>query len=168
VTGAVAGAPGPIGIPLTLTGNARSVRAINSLTVNWLPGDRDDDLWLDRSEVSVFWGSRYVSDRYGQDDVKGWSNVLGADVRFDLNDTLDIGPSGTLRYSLGGKSLSWAAGLSLGVRPFENGWLSVGWNFTGFSDRDFEEARYTRSGPFITMRFKFDSTTLAGLGLIRR
>jgi len=54
------------------------------------------------------------------------------------------------------------------VRPFENGRLTIGWNVVGFHDRDFEQDRYTRSGPYVTMRIKFDQFSLAGLGLGRR
>jgi uncharacterized repeat protein (TIGR01451 family) len=156
VSGAVAGQPGPIGIPLNISGDARSRRLVNSLSVNRTDG---------RSEISIFWGSRYVSEKFGDQDVGGWSNVVGADFRFDLSDTIDVGVAGTVRGGLGGDSLAWSAGPSLGFKPFENGWLSVGWNFAGFHDRDFEEARYTRSGPYVTMRFKFDQLTLQSLGL---
>ena len=156
VTGAVAGQPGPIGIPLSISGDARSRRLVNALSVNRTDG---------RSEISVFWGSRYVSEKFGDQDVGGWSNVVGADFRFDLSDTIDFGVAGTVRGGLGGDSLAWSAGPSLGFTPFENGWLSVGWNIAGFHDRDFEEARYTRNGPYVTMRFKFDQLTLQSLGL---
>ncbi|MGZ8284449.1 MAG: hypothetical protein ACXWUQ_02345 [Allosphingosinicella sp.] len=159
VTGAVAGRPGPIGIPLTISGDARSLRLVNALSVNRTSG---------RSEISVFWGSRYVSEKFGDQDVGGWSNVVGADFRFDLSDTIDFGFAGTLRGGLDGDSFAWSAGPSLGFTPFENGWLSVGWNLAGFHDRDFEEARYTRSGPYVTMRFKFDQLSLQSLGLGRR
>jgi uncharacterized repeat protein (TIGR01451 family) len=156
VTGAVAGRPGPIGIPLTISGDARSRRLVNSLSVNRSSG---------RSEISVFWGSRYVSETFGDQDVGGWSNVVGADFRFDLSDTIDFGIAGTVRAGLGGDGAAWSAGPSLGFTPFENGWVSIGWNVAGFRDRDFEEARYTRSGPYVTMRFKFDQLTLQSLGL---
>jgi uncharacterized repeat protein (TIGR01451 family) len=160
VKGAVAGLPGPLGTPLTVTGDARSRRAVSSLSIDFAPGDRQ--------EIALFWGSRYVSDRIDGDDVAGWSNVVGADIRFDLSDMVDIGLAATLREGLGARSFAYAAGPSLGIRPFENGWLSIGWNLVGFHDRDFEDARYTRSGPYVTMRFKFDQLSLQGLGLGRR
>jgi uncharacterized repeat protein (TIGR01451 family) len=156
VTGAVAGRPGPIGIPLTISGDASSRRLVNSLSVNHSSG---------RSETSFFWGSRYVSETFGDEDVGGWSNVAGADFRFDLSETIDVGVAGTVRGGLGGDSFAWSAGPSVGFTPFENGWVSVGWNIAGFHDRDFEEARYTRNGPYVTMRFKFDQLTLQSLGL---
>ncbi|HYW15747.1 MAG TPA: hypothetical protein VE891_06295 [Allosphingosinicella sp.] len=156
VTGAVAGQAGPIGIPLTISGDARSLRLVNSLSVNRTSA---------RSEISVFWGSRYVSEKFGDQDIGGWSNVVGAEFRFDLGDTIDFGIAGTVRGGIDGNSFAWSAGPSFGFTPFENGWLSVGWNLAGFHDRDFEEARYTRSGPYVTMRFKFDQLSLQSLGL---
>ena len=157
VTGAVAGRPGPIGIPSEITGDARSLRAVNSLSVNYTAGRG--------SEISVFWGSKYVSERFGDQDVAGWSNTVGADFRFDLSDTIDVGVAGTVRAGIDGRAFAWSAGPSLGFTPFENGWMSVGWNLAGFHDRDFEEARYTRSGPYVTMRLKFDQLSLQSLGL---
>jgi len=160
VTGAVAGLRGPLGTPLTVSGDARSRRVVNSLSVDYSPSDRQ--------EISLFWGSRYVSDRVGSDDVGGWSNVVGADARFDLSDTIDVGVAGTVRAGIGGRAFGWSAGPSVGIRPFENGRLTIGWNAAGFHDRDFEDARYTRSGPYVTMRFKFDQLSLQSLGLGRR
>lgn len=160
VVGAVAGLRGPLGTPLTVSGDARSRRIVNSLSVDYSPSAR--------TELSLFWGSRYVSDRVGADDIGGWSNVVGGDLRFDLSDTIDVGVAGTVRAGLGGRSVAWSAGPSVGVKPFANGRLSVGWNVAGFHDRDFDDSRYTRSGPYVTMRFKFDQLSLQSLGLGRR
>ena len=164
VRNAVAGLPAPIGGPLTVTGDARSRRIINSLSINWSPSSGSGE-WLSRTEVSLFWGTRYVTDRYGEDDIKGWSNIVGGDIRFDLTDTLDVGGSATIRAGIGGRSFAYSGGPNLGIKPFENGWILIGWNILGFHDHDFEEARYSRSGPYVTMRLKFDQLTLQALGL---
>ncbi|HEX6377227.1 MAG TPA: hypothetical protein VFZ91_16065 [Allosphingosinicella sp.] len=166
VQGAVDGRPGPIGIPLAINGDARSRRMVNALSINFSSeGGRGSS---GRSEFSLFWGSRYVSEAFGEDDVGGWSNVVSAEQRFDLSDRIDVGVAGTVRIGLGGRAFAWSAGPSLGFTPFDNGWVSAGWNLAGFHDRDFEEARYTRSGPYVTMRFKFDQLSLQALGLGRR
>lgn len=169
VTGAVAGQAGPLGAALTVTGDASSKRLINSLSVNYTQsrghGGVGGGIGL---EAAVFWGARYSSERLDADDIRGLSNVIGADVRFDLADTVDVGVAGTVRHGLGARAIAWSAGPSLGYTPAENAWLSVGWNIVGFADRDFEEARYTRSGPYVTLRFKFDQTSLRGLGLSGR
>jgi hypothetical protein len=159
VTGAVAGAPGPVGVPFTLSGDARSRRIVNALSLNFSP---------DGAEASLFWGSRYVADRFGADDVEGWSNLLGGDLRFDVGSRFDFGAAFTLRHGVGGSTLAYSGGPSIGLTPFENGWLLLGWNVVGFRDSDFQESRYTSSGPYLTMRFKFDQTSLQGLGLGRQ
>jgi uncharacterized repeat protein (TIGR01451 family) len=160
VSGAVAGQRDPIGALFTISGNARSRRAVNSLSVNYTGGNG--------TEIAIFWGSRYASDRIAADDVTGWSNLVGADIRVDLTDTVDASIAATVRESDGGRALGYAVGPSLGVKPFDNGWISMGWNIVGFHDRDFEGSRYTRSGPYVTMRLKIDQLTLQGLGLGRR
>jgi hypothetical protein len=163
VRGAVAGLPGPIGgAPLTISGDAKSRRVINSLSVNYTPIDNDDGTFIERGEYAVFWGTRYVFDRYGADDVKGWSNIVGADLKFDLSDVADIGVAGTVRIGTGGKNIAYSGGPVLTVTPFKNANISLGYNIVGFEDRDFEESRYTRSGPFITFKLKFDQESLAG------
>ena len=163
VQNAVAGLPGPIGgAPLLVNGDVKSNRVINSLSVNYTPIDNDDGAFIERGEYSFFWGTRYNTDRFGLDDVKGWSNVVGADLKFDLSDIADIGASGTARIGTSGKNISWSGGPTLTVTPFDNANITLGYNMVGFEDRDFEESRYTRSGPFLTFKLKFDQQSLAG------
>ena len=163
---ATAGTSGPIGgAPLLIDGNATSRRIINSLSVNYTPIDEDDGVFTESGEYSFFWGSRYVFDKFGQDDVEGWSNVVGADIKFDLSDTIDIGGQATARIGSDFDTIAYSGGPSVGITPFKNGYISLGYNVVGFEDRDFEESRYTRDGPFITFRLKFDQQTLGNLGL---
>ncbi len=169
VTGAVLGLPGPIGgAPLLVDGNASSKRVINSLSVNWSPVTKSEGRYLGRSEVSAFWGTRYVADKIGPDDLTGWSNVVGADIRFDLSETVDVGIAGTVRESNGGKAISYSGGPSISLSPFENSYITLGYNVVGFNDRDYSDTRYTRSGPYLTLKLKFDQNSLGALGLGRR
>ena len=163
VRGAVAGLPGPIGgAPLNIDGDAKSRRVINSLSVNYTPIDEDYGLFIERGEYALFWGTRYVFDKFGQDDVKGWSNIVGADMKFDLSNIADIGAAGTVRIGANGKNIAYSGGPVLTVTPFKNANISFGYNIVGFEDRDFEDSRYTRSGPFVTLKLKFDQESLAG------
>jgi uncharacterized repeat protein (TIGR01451 family) len=169
VRGAVEGLPGPIGgAPLLVSGDATSRRIVNSFSLNWSPTTNAEGRYLGRSEFAVFWGSRYVFDRIGADDISGWSNLIGLDARWDLSKTLDIGLSGTVRESAGARSISYSGGPAIGISPFKGGYIQVGYNVLGFHDADYADARYTRSGPFVTLRFKFDQTTIAGMGLGRK
>jgi uncharacterized repeat protein (TIGR01451 family) len=163
---AIQGVPGPIGgAPLLVSGDATSRRIVNSFSLNWSPVAKSEGRYLGRSEIALFWGSRYVFDRVGADDISGWSNLVGLDARWDLSQTLDIGLSGTVRESAGGKAISYSGGPAIGISPFKGGYIQVGYNVLGFHDNDYADARYTRKGPFVTLRFKFDQTTLQGMGL---
>jgi hypothetical protein len=169
VRNAVFGEAGPIGgAPLTISGGASSKRIVNSLAINWSPTGKFEGQYLDRSEISFFWGARYVFDKIGQDQLKGLSNVFGADIRFDLGKHVDLGVKATLRQNPGGSSYSYSGGPAIGVSPVENSYITIGYNVVGFHDRDFDEARYTRAGPYVTLRLKFDQNSLAGLGLGKR
>jgi len=168
VRGAIAGQSGPIGGgALTIDGDATSRRLLNSLSVNWAPlGERGEDgMWYERAEIGFFWGTRYNFDRFGADDVQGWSNLIGADVRFNLSEHIDVGASGTVRVGTDADTVSWAGGPTVTLAPMKNANISFGYNFAGFHDRDFEEARYSRSGAYVTFKLKFDQTSFAGLGL---
>ena len=176
VWNAVAGEPGPIGGPdLLVSGDQRSRRVINSLSVNFVPlnerdvkGGNDAREFIERGEYSFFWGARYVSDKIGVDDVDGLSNIFGADARFDITDYLEIGAAGTVRISGDGNAYTWSGGPQIGATPFKNGYVTLGYNYMGYRDADFEDARYTRSGPYITFRLKFDQDTFQGLGLLSK
>jgi len=169
VRNGVAGQAGPIGgVALTVSGDVTSRRIVNSLSVNWSPTDRDSDDYLGRTEVSFFWGSRYVFDSYNGDDLKGWSNTLGTDVKFDLNHLVAVGASGTLRENPGGRSFAFAGGPMIDLAVVKNSNISIGYNVSGYRDLDYQGARYTHSGPYISIKLKFDQTTLQGLGLLNR
>lgn len=100
-------------------------------------------------------------------DLKGLSNLFGTDLKYDIGKGVDLGFSGSLRQNPKGGSYSWSGGPTVGIAAMKNGYVSIGYNVTGFSDRDYDAARYTRSGPFVTLRMKFDQGLLAGLGLGR-
>ena len=63
--------------------------------------------------------------------------------------------------------IAWQGGPALGLSIVKGSYIQVGYNVMGFRDADYADTRYTRSGPFVTLRFKFDQTTLAGMGLTR-
>jgi uncharacterized repeat protein (TIGR01451 family) len=171
VRNAIAGEAGPIGgVALNVSGDVSSRRVINSLSVNYTPIHENDDRRIDdglrfweRGEYTLFWGTRYVFDRFGPDEVEGWSNVVGADIRFDLNDTISVGGAGTVRIGTNADTISYAGGPTVGLSPFKNSNVIIGYNFVGFDDRDFAQARYTRSGPFITFQLKFDQQSIGQL-----
>jgi len=163
VRGAVAGIAGPVGSALlNIDGDATSRRIINSLSINYTPIPERSGNFIGRGEYALFWGTRYATDQFGSDDIKGWSNILGGDFKYDLSNVADFGVSGTVRIGSKADNIGYAVGPTITVTPFKNANITVGYNITGFEDRDFEEARYSRSGPFLTFKLKFDQTSLRG------
>lgn len=55
--------------------------------------------------------------------------------------------------------MDYAYGISFGVTPSTNVWASIGYNFDGYKDSDFDEADYTAKGVYLKFRFKFDQNS---------
>ncbi len=170
VRGAIDGAAAPVAGSFLISGNARSRRALGSVTINYTPIDQWDDesknkAFYETGEYSFFWGTRYVTERFGVADVEGWSNVFGLDARFDITQRLDLGVAGTVRVGNGFDSVAYSGGPMVTLAPDKNMNVRLGYNFVGYDDRDFEESRYTRSGPYIQLDIKLDQTAFKDLGL---
>ncbi|MFN9679708.1 MAG: hypothetical protein ACK58C_19330, partial [Betaproteobacteria bacterium] len=88
--------------------------------------------------------------------------LLGGRAVLDLTERWDLGVLASALYSPQGSSLQHALGVEAGYLLKTNLWLSLGVNFTGFSDRDLTAGEYTAQGVFLRLRFKFDERLLAG------
>src|SRR3546814_10861039 len=93
-------------------------------------------MWYERAEIGFFWGTRYNFDKFGADDVKGWSNLIGGDVRFNLGEHVDIGASGMVRVGTDADTLSWAGGQTVTVAPMKNAHIIFGYNIAGFRSEE--------------------------------
>lgn len=166
ITGAIPGDAGPGGRSAsTIDGDARSRRFIGSIAIDWAPAGRDAEGRFQRSEFSLFLGARHVSDRVDAVDVVGFSVIGGADARLGLNDTVDIGVAASVQGQPGQGVYRYAVGPAIGVSPARNLYLSLGYNFAGFADRDFQTSRSTTRGVFAHLRAKFDADSFAWLGI---
>jgi opacity protein-like surface antigen len=58
------------------------------------------------------------------------------------------------------QQFDYSAGPAVGYKVLDNAWLSVGYNFTGFTDRDFSAADYTAQGAYLKFRVKFDQESV--------
>jgi uncharacterized repeat protein (TIGR01451 family) len=151
---------------LTVNGNAKSRRFVNNLVVNrvaraWSAADTQGNLFElgQRNQWSLYYGSKYVFDRFGGADYDGYTDILGIEWRYDITRMIDVGVSGSLLHAWDADNYEYAVGPVVGYSPFDNAWISFGYNLRGFSDRDFDAAHYTAQGPYLTLRFKFDQTT---------
>lgn len=169
VRNAVKGETGPAGrSALLVDGDARSRRLIASFSGNVSPSGRDDSGEMtQRDEFGLFLAARYNFDRFEGFDLTGFSVLAGLDARIGLGDRFEIGAVATVRTTPGEGQTSFAIGPQVGFTPAKDVLLTVGYNVTGFRDRDFSAARSTDKGAFASIRAKFDADTFGFLGLRR-
>ncbi len=146
-----------LGVPAYGAGDQVTSRIINNLALNYRTGAEGVGHGL---EATVYYGAKYVAGRFADDRYDGYIDVTGFDLRRDLGSRFDIGVQGSVQHAWSRSAVSWSGGPSAGVSPAGNIWVSAGYNIAGYRDRDFEDDRYTRQGPYLTMRIKFDQSTL--------
>ena len=129
----------------------RQRKLIENLTTNFLIDNRN--------QLSFNFGMKYVIDTFDTAEYSGVTNLLGSEYRHDLSDKFDVGVHANTYYSANSGVTQYSTGLSFGWNMTRNIWLSVGYNFDGFNDRDFSAAGYTAAGPYIRFRMKFDQDT---------
>jgi hypothetical protein len=104
-----------------------------------------------------WWTGRAAAKRVEETGATNYSAYLGSGrVVYDVTENWDVGLMASLLYSPQGAARQYAAGAEIGYLMRQNLWLSLGYNFTGFSDKDLTASDYTNSGLFIRLRFKFD------------
>jgi hypothetical protein len=77
-------------------------------------------------------------------------------IIYDLTRKVDIGLMASMLWSPQGNAKQYAYGAELGYIVHQNVWASVGYNFSGFTDRDLTGSDYTMEGLYVRLRMKFD------------
>jgi opacity protein-like surface antigen len=134
------------------TGHLDSWRLVNNLLTNYRP--RKD------TQFSLHYGAKYVQETINGSDYSGYTDLIGAEGRYDINKDWDVGLQGNILHSWNESAFDYCTGLSVGYNVMQNAWLSLGYNLTGFEDKDFSQANYTAQGPFVRFRFKFDQNSV--------
>lgn len=150
-----------LGVPAYGGDFQATLRAVNNIALNYRSGAEGGGHGI---EATVYHGLKWVRGSYGADDHAGFTDVIGFDIRQDLGRRFDAGVQGSVRHGWSSGTIAFAGGPTVGVSPAVNLWLTAGYNVAGYRDRDFEEDRYTRQGPFVTMRLKFDQGSIARAG----
>ncbi|MGK6322002.1 hypothetical protein ACMGDM_02840 [Sphingomonas sp. DT-51] len=137
-----------------------TLRAINNVALNYRSGAEGEGHGV---ELTLYHGLRWVRGSFGADDYTGVTEVVGVELRRDLGRRFDLGVQGSVQHGVTSHTLAFSAGPSVGVSPGRDLWLSAGFNVSGYRDRDFGQDCYTRRGPFLTLRLKFDRDSMGAL-----
>lgn len=130
----------------------RTAKLVNNLNANYMPNRR--------TQIALQYGAKFVWDNIGGVDYKGYTDLLGAEFRYDIHPDWDVGVYGSMMRTVSAGVKNYGLGASLGYQVMENTWLTVGYNVSGLSDRDFAGAGYRAQGAYITLRMKVDQDTL--------
>ena len=117
----------------------------------------------DRWQLTGNWGVKHVQTDLLGESLSSWSHLVGAETRYDITDWLDVGARAQIMKTDGVDGLAYSFGPNVGVSPVDNVWISAGYNVEGYEDDDFEAAEYSRKGPYIQIRLKFDQDSARGL-----
>jgi uncharacterized repeat protein (TIGR01451 family) len=113
-----------------------------------------------RTQVSLQYGAKYVQETIDQNDYHGYTDLTGLEGRYDITKRWDVGLRGQRLHSYQIDQTQYGAGVSTGFNAGKNVWISLGYNFAGFTDRDFSKADFTSEGPFVKLRMKFDQVSV--------
>ncbi|HAY06271.1 MAG TPA: DUF11 domain-containing protein [Hyphomonas sp.] len=117
----------------------------------------------ERTQAAISYGLKYQDVQAPGVESSGIIQFAGSEVRYDLTQQFDIGFAGSVLADHRTGTVDYAFGPSVGFTPVRNAWVSVGYNFAGFDDADFDAAAYARQGLYIKLRVKFDQQTAQGL-----
>lgn len=93
--------------------------------------------------------------------------LLGGRVTYDITKRWDISGLASVMYSPQGHATQHALGMEAGYQVQDNLWISAGYNWRGFRDRDLTGSDYTNQGFYVRVRFKFDENLFAGSDKVR-
>jgi hypothetical protein len=82
------------------------------------------------------------------------ATLLGSRFTRDIGQHWDLSVGGNVEFAQGVRQLAW--GVEAGYLLQDNVWLSVGYNFSGFEERDMAGEDYTERGLYLRLRIKFD------------
>jgi hypothetical protein len=134
---------------------SRATRIVNNMNLN---------VKLDRkTQVSLQYGAKYLFEKIDGENLDGYTDVTGVELRRDLFGAWDIGGRVGMRHSWADGNIQQLYSVSLGYVLMKNMWISAGYNWGGYEDKDFSEGDWTSQGPFLSFRYKFDQETVKEL-----
>ncbi len=137
--------------------NYETLRLVDNLHANWQ--------WNSKTQIGLQLGLKRQVTTYDSDRLGSTSALLAFDLRRDLSARFDAGLhlASTRNFAAGVSENQF--GLDVGFAPVRNVWVSLGYNFRGFEERDFAAGRQQQQGPYLQLRLKLDQDSFKDLRL---
>ncbi len=132
-------------------------RAVHMVSVNanWQP-QRE-------TVVSARYAAKAAEDQSSGILSRATAQLVSGRIMHEISRDWDIGAIAQALVGNGQKSRQFGAGVEAGYQVKRNVWVSAGYNFLGFRERDLAGGDATAKGAFVRLRMKFDERTLDGL-----
>ncbi|VAW89417.1 hypothetical protein MNBD_GAMMA17-1302 [hydrothermal vent metagenome] len=131
--------------------DTESWRIINNFNANF----KQNEQW----QHSFQYGMKTVNEVINNRNYQSFVDLMGIESRYNINAKWDAGVHANVLNHWDLKQRDYNSGLSVGHTLAKNIWVSVGYNFVGFTDKDFSAARYTSKGVYLKFRVKFDQNS---------
>ncbi len=128
-------------------------KLVDNSNWNWMPNRH--------TQIALQFGAKYVLDTLNDSNYRGFTSLVGGEIRRDLDRDWDVGAHAARIDSWNSNVHQTALGVSLGHNLMNNMWIAVGYNFSGFDDADFSGADTRTQGPYLSIRMKVDQDTLS-------
>jgi uncharacterized repeat protein (TIGR01451 family) len=112
------------------------------------------------TQLSLQYAFKYVRSEFDGDGYTGYTDLIGVDLRHGFRDRWDAGIGTSVLHSYNSGVMDYGFGVDVGYNVGQDIWVTLGYNFEGFDDEDFAEARYTAAGPFLRFTIKADQHLL--------
>ncbi|MDO5768583.1 MAG: hypothetical protein Q4P13_03695 [Psychrobacter sp.] len=106
--------------------------------------------------LSGHYAGKYT--QYKADGIESDNTAHAAYARgmYDINERWDAGLQAGTYWNDKADDMAYMLGAEVGYSPMANLWLSLGYNFMGFTDEDIASDDTTQQGAYLRLRFKFD------------
>jgi uncharacterized repeat protein (TIGR01451 family) len=115
------------------------------------------------TQLSVQYGLKYIDETIDAIDYSGVIDLIGTQLRHHITKRWDWGIQAQRLYDYETDDTRYSYGLSVGLIPSANTWVSLGYNASGFIDSDFDDAGYSGQGVYLKIRIKADQDNLRSL-----
>jgi hypothetical protein len=118
-----------------------------------------DYRWSQPWTLSGQYAGKWVHEELEPGRERYSAHLISGRAGYDVTRRIDLGGLASITWSGNDDRLRKAFGAEVGLLVMENTWVSLGYNITGFSDRDFNDVLHVESttrGFYVRLRLKFD------------